>query len=96
MADRCYRQKRPSCARTARSAPPKPSPISHTTACALHTGPPMAAVHTRTVHGSARAAVGERSLDVLPGVPQAFLPSQTPKFAEKMPQTPPISETMLM
>jgi hypothetical protein len=55
-------------------------PIPHTTPRTLPTGPPTAAVHTRTVRGRPRAAGAERFLDTNPSVPQAFLPSQTPNL----------------
>jgi hypothetical protein len=55
-------------------------PIPHTTTRALPTGPPTAAVHTRTVRGRPRAAGAERFLGMLSSVHQAFLPSQTPNF----------------
>jgi hypothetical protein len=61
-------------------------PISHTTTRALPTGPPTAAVHTRTVRWRPQAAGAERFLGMLPSVSQALLPSQTPNFAEKSPE----------
>ena len=66
-------------------------PIPHTTTRALLTGPPTAAVHTRTVHGRPRAAGAERFLGMLPSVSQAFLPSQTPNFAQISPKRAPKS-----
>ena len=64
-------------------------PISHTTTRALPTPTPTAAVHTRTVRGRPRAAGAERFLGMLPSVSQAFLRSQTPKFAQISPKRAP-------
>ena len=66
-------------------------PIPHTTTRALPTGPPTAAVHTRTVRGRPRTAGAKRFLDMLPSVSQAFLPSQTPNFAQISPKRAPKS-----
>jgi hypothetical protein len=66
-------------------------PIPHTTTHTLPTGPPTAAVHTRTVHERPRAAGAERSLDTLPSVSQAFVPSQTPNFVQISPKRAPKS-----
>jgi len=66
-------------------------PIPHTTTRALLTGPPTAAVHTRTVRGRPRAAGAERFLGMLPSVSQAFLPSQTPNFGQVSPKRAPKS-----
>jgi hypothetical protein len=66
-------------------------PIPHTATRALPTRPPTAAVHTRTVRGRPRAAGAERSLVMLPSVPQAFLPPQTPNFDQISPKRGPKS-----
>ena len=66
-------------------------PIPHTTTRALLTEPPTAAVHTRTVRGRPRVAGAERFFGMLPSVSQAFLPSQTPNFAQISPKRAPKS-----
>ena len=66
-------------------------PIPHTTTRALLTGPPTAAVHICTVRGRPRAAGAEHFLGMLPSVSQAFLPSQTPNFAQISPKRAPKS-----
>jgi hypothetical protein len=66
-------------------------PIPHTITHALPTGPPSAAMHIHMIRGRPRAAGAERFLGMLPSVSHAFLPSQTPNFAQILPKIAPQS-----
>jgi hypothetical protein len=66
-------------------------PIPHTTTRALTTGPPTAAARTCTVRGRPRAVGTERFLDMLPSISHAFVPFQTPNFAQISPKRAPKS-----